>query len=717
MFEQDNYNKARLMKGQDLQLKILYSDTSGVGTTIGTNVMLENPTMSTDSLRIAILTYASYIYQQNVLGSQFNTDQSVWWQDFSAGLAWLGESIQSISQGATQKTVQIPLIFDVIAQLCSEKMVRIHKSLIRYSPQWETPFSLAQATQLVNGSIYVVVTPPEVSATLVDYSTSTQIAPTEEGYSYLLKAATGVYAFGAQIVEQGLKKGLFTRDPSAFARVYPYFGTGGSAGTGCYSEAELEAPFNYPAFSRFVQYDERDLVISRVFRPTAGGLSTIVGTSLTAHMTYPLLRNPIPVIYKFLDLNQVVMVLCSWMVTLLGQDLYGQSQRIFTGFTFSLSDFVILIRQSVLTMFPSQTHAQFVSPIAGTPTTTQSLFMPLIVDSITTPLPQYANTIIPAFLNENLAMLKQFQVQVPSTPNSERLGTKPKSLCHQVTPVWGVWSGDVLPDYQYQQPSGDFAPLFSATSVLPPCQVWDCKAVSVSDKKTNVNYGLAQIMDEWNGWAVLAKNRSTKQATFASDKNPEVSLLMYTRYLYNSSDSFAASTRPKNAFNAPYYEYIKTLPKTQDLPDKKKSKVQAIVPSTYFSLYTRAILTLNPLPASVITALQLFITPTIRLTTDPQIPDVLSMQAYQVYTTELSSASTSLATIASDNEVARNFIAAENLTSGLFAADANNDIYTDAISEIAKHGGGNDIIKSLLGGLASMIPIVGPALGSVITGM
>jgi len=699
--------------------KMLYSQSQGPGELAGTNIMSENPRMSTESLQIALLTYASYIYNQGIISSVQNSDGSVWWYDFSSGLAWLGQAIQSISQGATQDAVDMPRIFDVMSQLCSEKTIKLHKSLIRYSPQWESPYVLQEAIVLPNTSVYTVVTPSLTGALTIPYSTSTQILPQRTSYSFLLKIAEGNKAFGAQIVKQGETTGLYTSDPSAFARVYPYFGGSGSPVAGCYNEVELEAPFHYPAFSRFVRYDTKDLVISKIFRPSAGGLSTIVGTSLvSAHCDYSRLRNPIPVNYKFIDLNQLVMVLCSWVISLAQENMPTNSSQDFTGFTFSQSDFVALIRQSVLTMFPSQCHAQFVSPLEGIPLQSASVFMPLIVDSITTPTPNFANTVIPGFLNENLAMLRGFQVAVTTTPGAQRNANTPKSLCHEVVPVWGVWSGDILPDYQFRASDGLMKPLFATVSVLPAYNVWDCKSTTVPDNKVNINYGLAPVMTEWNNWAISAKNRSAKQATFACDTNPKVSLLCYTRYLANTADEISeTSARPKNAFSAPLYDCVKTLPKGGRVKEDPKKKVQAVVPSTYFDLYTRSILSLSPLPTSVLTSLQLFITPTIRLTIDPQLGDNLSMQAYQVYTGELSSASTSLGTPMSDNEVGRNFISGQNMTSGLFAADADNDVYTQAIATIEKYGSGSDVIKSLLGGIASMIPIVGPTLGNVINSL
>jgi len=706
--------------------EVLYSGTAKLGSTLGTNVMLEQVVVSTDSLRIMALTYASYVYQQGILQSVQNSTGGVWWSDFAAGLSYLGQSIQSISQGTTQDVVNVPRIFDVLAELCKEKRALFKGSMIRYTPEWTTAFSLSEGTELPNGSIYGVVGPVEPPAYPVPCSTSAVIPANTTGYSFLLRAAEGAKAFGGLVVEQGARPSMYTNDPSIYARVYPYFGQGGTNFTGCYNEAELETAFNYPGFSRFVAYDKEDTVISRIFRPVAGGPSTIIGESLVAPCNYQKLRNPIPTVYKFLDLNQVFMVLCSWAVNLI-QEAEGFVSTDFAGFSFTQKEFLYLIRQAILTQFPSQCHAQFVSPIGGIPSSTVSVFMPLLVDSLGAPLPQYSTMAIPQVLSENLAWLKAFQVAVDQTANSARYGNTPTSLAYNYCPVWGVWSGDVVPDYQYKAPDGTFHNLFqTGPPTIPDARLWDLTSTAAANTKIDINFGLAQVMTEWNQFCVNAKNRSTLEGTMSSDTS-KFSLLHYTRVLRAPTDQYGASVpsgQPKNAFNAPLYQNIKTLPRGGDREkvlekthSKNKTPVQAVVPSTYFDLKTISITSQKLMPGNFLTLLQYFITPTIRLTTDPLVADELSMQAYQVYTGELATASTSLGNIVSDNEVARNYLAGANMTSGLFAGDADNDIYSSMVAELTRTGSGNDLIKTLMGGLASMIPVVGPAVSSLISGL
>lgn len=690
---------------------------------VGTNTLTIKTTMQTPVLVEALATYLSSLYCFNIPGSYADGDGDATtgvWTAAAAGAAYLGQGMYKLSLGSNIEVSKMPRIFDVLTQLLTTKTVRLGAGIVRYSPTWSEVFEFPEAFTTPTGAVWTCVQPG--NSDVVSFTTNA-VPPSADDYSVLLKLSEQNKEFGSQVVEYSQNKGLYTQDPSCYARVYSYFGSGGTPQIGCYNEVELEAPFQYPQFSRFVNYDLSDRVISRIFHPTVGGINTAVGQTLVQPCNYSLLRNPIPAIYKFIDFYQIYTVLCHYMVNVLEQSSIsaGTPDYVADTLPFTQEEFCVALRQALMTQYPSQIHGQFVAPQTGVPTQNVSVFEPFIVDSVTAASQAFASFLIPQFLQENLCMLKQTYSDISSTPKSDKFKTPPKRLRHNYYPVWGVYSGDIPPVFSFQTGEGS-KPLFTpAPGNAATWRLWDAVSNQNPLEKFNFNsIRFTSVVSAWNDALTRRQNVTSKIGPISGDEGPGVKLLLYTRVVEYIPQG---TLEGKSRYSSPMYDSIVNKPgdrqaKEKDFKEKKKEKekkIDAVQPASYFDLYTEAILSHCPMAMDYFGAVRYFILPEIRL--DAQGTDTLTQAAYAVYTGEVCSVSNTMGTSPSDNEVSRLLLIAQLMTSGIFAASSDNNVLTQAASELLSHESGSDFIKSLLGGMASLIPGVGGVISNVIQGL
>lgn len=695
---------------QDKRVKLEKEKTLGFATVkstnlqMGTGVMIVPTEMLQSELVYALMTYASNVFFKGTIGAG-ETASGVTNAAFNAGLAYLGAGMQTISKGATAELTTIPKIFDVMTELLCEKKVPIHSGIIHYTPQWDVDFDLTHTITTATGSVFTLV-PPTSAPTIVCPITS--VSPSSDGYSCLLRVSDDSQ-YGSKVVDFGSSKGLLEADPSCYARNYNYFGASGDVGS-LYNESEMEVGFHYPQFAKFVKYDSADAVVSRVFQPQSGSIVTPVGLSLTASKyNAKSLRNSCPVQYKFLDFNTLYCTVVTWLIAVwesVPPNLQGNT--LFTGlgqFNFSINEFQWLLRQAVLSIFPEQCHAQFVAPVKSSPSASNSVFEPFIVDSITSPNALYSQMMLPLFIVENLNMLKSRFLD-----NS----TGTDSFTHNFIPVWGVYSGDTPPVFVFTDGNGTVTPMFNPVSTMPGASIWDASAAAIGTK-VQVNNFLPEFLNEWNMRIDgFAKRSSTKLSMMEADSSSIASLLPYTRVINKIGEQEIKMGGVQLNYNNPADDFI--LNKPVDISKKdKKGKVNAIPPATYYELETKTITSQVPLNAEIQGAIRFFMLPSIRL--NYTSGDLLTLNAYQIYTGEIcQSTNINGTTNIAPNELYRIFGIGINLASGYPAADPNNDVLTAAVATLSDKGIGLDFLKALLGGISSVIPVVGPILSGLIGG-
>jgi len=523
------------------------------------------------------------------------------------------------------------------------------------------------------------------------------------------------------------KKGGYYSDRSAFARSYVYFGSGGSIGAGMYADAELEVAFKYPMFSRFVPYDQDDKVVSRVFVPTSGSLGTPVGLSITdGEFNKFMLKNPITPIYKCLDLIEFAEIVANWIARVFTTSTgvansAAPSNNILTPqtFTFTIYEFIFMIRQTVLSVFPEQCHSQFMAPIRATPTSNNSVFQPLIVDTFGCPDLQASQMLLPNFLVENLSMLRQVIVPLESTRKSKQYGTKPKKLFHSAVPVWGVYSGDVIASPTWTDAQGDQQLLFAPG--VSPGSFADCTSAVSNNSKFDPNPWLRFHISEWNQAVNGLGAAVSTVSPVMPDVNPERSLLHYTRVLVPSQVD-----NVRKGGNESYPErvtkYIGNFYPTEVKREVKReksgtptTKVEIIPPASSAQRITRSLTGYGVFLTDTMSSLNFLFLPSIRF--DPENPDILGDTNYRVYTGEVSSINSNTTEHSTAVEAIRIYTLANALVTNLLSGGKNSgNTLTSAVQFVTEHGLGSDFLKMLLGGAASLIPVVGPAISAAISG-
>jgi len=675
---------------------------------LGTTSLIIPSDLTLETVTYALATLQSYIMGAGLTAvlQQSDLDPS---DMTTGGLAYLGQGLVTLSTGGSFELTKLPRIFDVLIALLSPKLVRIGPQSLRYTPNWGTQYEYPSSFTTSWGTVYGTVIP--ASGDFYNIIPGGFLGDSDR-YGNFLKMCENYNSWGLSVVDYGKINGLYRRDPSAYARNYVYFGAAGPS-AGLYSEAELEVPFYYPRWSKFVKYGTQDEVVSRVFTPQSGGISGPVALSLYAAGANPYaqLKTPYPIIYKFINLYDVVNVLVGWLIGVYNSTPANvQGDTIFTKPTqipFSIKDFAWMIRQAILSFCPEQTGAQFVAPVEAIPSQNNSVFQPFIVDGCITPNRDLGNIEIPVFLNENLSMLAGYHLTPRQTPNSKKYGTTPKKLRHDFVPVWGVYSGDELPIPMFINDSGQEVPIFQTANVIPECRLSDGISVNNLNQKILVNSYLPSIKTAWNTLVSgFAKRTSTKVTPMNTDVNMRVSLLNYTRVLKKFDNDTLKTHVTKPLLPQPIDKYIANRPSL-----KKK----AVPPATYYELYTYEILSHSPLDSTMVGALRNMVIPSIRFDYTGQ--DKLTGVAYSIYTTELCSTLNYTNQQAAQQEILRQVNVGLMCVQGLFGSNAENDELVATIDYLNSSGQGGSLITSLLGGLASMVPVVGPLLSDAISSM
>lgn len=689
---------------------------------VGNTQLVVGTEIDLGQLDIATATFYTRLLQ---MGATMKQDDGVPQYDlFAAGLSYLVNRGILYSMNSDMALNKLPQIYEVIFNLLRAKTCFFSNGRIQYSALMDASHELPWTITTDVGTKYTFT--PVVSSANTGTMLNGPITPSQEGYSALMASLQSSVGYGMKLVDLDEKKrGGYYTDPSAFARSYVYFGSGGSKAAGMYADAELEVPFKYPLFSRFVPYNVDDKVVARVFTPTSGSLGTPVGLSITdGEFNQFMLKNPITPIYKCLDLIEFAEIVANWLARVFtsssgvaNQAAPGNASVTPHTLGFTIYEFIFMIRQTVLSVFPEQCHSQFVAPIKATPSANNSVFQPLIVDTFGTPDIQGSAMLLPTFLVENLSMLRQVIVPLDSTKKSKQYGTKPKKLFHSAIPVWGVYSGDTIAEPTWTDSDNNQVPLF--TPGVSPASYADCISAFSSTDKFNPNPWMRYHVSEWNLVVAGMGAAVTQVGPVTVDVNAERSLLHYTRVLSTST----LEKKPKGVGGEGYPEsitkYIKNFYPTEVKREVKREKstgykVELIPPASSAQRITRSITGYGVFLTDTMPALHNLFIPSIRF--DPEASDILVDSNYRVYTGEVSCVTTNAIEESVPVEAVRLKALGDNLVVNLLSNGKNaGNSLTSALQYVADHGLGSDFLKMLLGGAASLIPVVGPAISAAIT--
>jgi len=639
----------------------------------------------------------SYVYGfGSAINKNMNSQVPV---DFAAGVATMidGMILYGLGEITTQK---YPLIHAIYARMFTTRTRKFRYGEITYQPTIAMP-TFNTTMNLNNGDIYFTI-PPDSSVLALLTSPASVIVGNQEAYSQTLSVFPRKECpMSAEVDIEKVKK-LYSSDPSCFARTYAYFGQNGTTTQGLVNDAELEIPFKMPSFGKFVNYNPEDTQIARVLKLQSGGAALNLAFALTDRQFHEEhLKNPIPVIYKFLDLTELYLYVATTLASIYASQVFATQYTAATPLPFSKYDFFIILRQAVLTQFgASQLQGQFLQPLNQSSGSGQK-FKPLVYDPCTIPISAYNSFILPQTIHENLSMLKQCSY-LPAKAKADKVSP----LRVTYVPVWGVFIDDELPDIVVPLGESSFN-LFSSASVLPSYTRITDLTTGSSNTKVNPNARQAVIvLDSWNA-AMNKVNSLVRVNAISSDVNVTGNLLIHTRVQESVQKE---SLQLPLKLQDPCTQFIKDTIQVS-VPGKKHTEIRAINVAT---VQTTTILSPKSVPTALSNTLFELLIPTIR----PDLrssEDKLTIPAWQTYTGETSSQPySSGAGTSSLSEVQRVFQLATRITAQPFSPSDTMDSLPQAMKQLAEHSWGADLFGQIASGLLGMIPVVGPVLGQAV---
>jgi hypothetical protein len=423
-------------------------------------------------------------------------------------------------------------------------------------------------------------------------------ATNEESYSYFLKVVAGLSQI--PILKRLLKtvnmtehKSVLERDASAFAYSYPYFGLSADQTTAWWNNAESLTNITSPALAKYVPYPQSGPITftSQKYVPTAGGASQFLTPLADLPISY---FNKVPINYKPIDTQDLWARLISWYqgLVLKKGGLTGGAQAV-SAYTLnmSLQTFYIIASRMVLRNSPCQFLGQFEGP--NTLGTTTNYFQPFMVTASTWPNQFYELMKIPEILAENLAMLQEFSY------NFSFRGKSSNNFA-QFVPIWGFYPNDLPLNPTISFPDGTTAPMFVAPGPENPIQLSNLSYGGPGNPNfVNVNSSYYEgAVNTWNEKISELQDVSVPIATNNRSRAGTIPYAMFVTKMVNTITTEVPGFESlRNKFYGP----------------RKESKGKLLPPGTPASLHVRGMCSSVPLPKEVAGALNILITPSIRL--------------------------------------------------------------------------------------------------------
>jgi len=244
-------------------------------------------------------------------------------------------------------------------------------------------------------------------------------------------------------VDTGAKAVLtdkYSRDISGFASLSDYYGRGNSTASSASGTVEAEVRFVSPILANYAEYKKSAARVSRKIKLSSGDSTASYGLGYMKGMRLNTFNSAYPIIHKFIDIDEVVTLLCHYFVAAVNQ-MINSSPNINSGSAINsdikaacvqlnctAQQFRLIVRQQIVSMF-SDTQALFqFQNYSNAP----NAFEPLRVGSNCYGPGDNTKMLIPTLLNENLRALLPSIYSVPTKYYND----KNKQI---VVPVWGVY--------------------------------------------------------------------------------------------------------------------------------------------------------------------------------------------------------------------------------------------------------------------------------------
>lgn len=407
-------------------------------------------------------------------------------------------------------------------------------------------------------------------------------------------------------------------DVSAFAAVSPYFGAGNSASSSTCSSTESEVPYRSNILACNAVYSAANGRVARNFNIGSGDTTAAFGLGLCPEFDYLSYNTRFPVIYKFLDLDEVCYALITWYYGLVQQAIadtpVGSSQNsavqpdliaACAPFTFSAQQFRIAVRQVVLYYYANSAALTQFLRYSSAPNS----FEPLRCGSNTYPANLATTLFMPNILIENLRMLQMRTFTFPTKyPNKKNTQT--------FVPVWGAYTRAPALNYYgtfLSTESSTFGSLLFTGDDTNDPNVWDGLDTNNNVCDLNASQFVSDIIFEWNARIGFLNAFSVPTGQLGGSSNGI--LLTTTRYCVYGVDQPQEVSKLSpfiKKFMPPQFVQKKVLTRTVSKKELKEEKEYYIPPDgTLFSQYTTAFSSLTNINESLRSILNYFIFPTV----------------------------------------------------------------------------------------------------------
>jgi len=475
-------------------------------------------------------------------------------------------------------------------------------------------------------------------------------------------------------------------DPSVFARSFNYLGSSSDTPGGSYGECELET--NYlkswiPA--QFCPYADADVRVSRCFHHKSGDSSLLMTLPFLPGLHMADYRNPAPVIYKYIDFEEIYSWIIQWLVASLAQVMKNaaSTELVTAPLDMSSQTFRIVLRQALLQIFSEQATVQFMTqrPAASS---TDNVFVPFVLNSGTYSSPSFSQVKYPQILIENLRMLK--------TTVRKNPGSKAKLV---YLPVLGRWwndeynsDPDLAENTAWNQPARSTKLFALDPSAETNIDLIDGNAGTVVINMNSEYYQTAAAAISTYFSNLVAAGGVL--STCGGDTGPGFSLLHLTKYVSTFSATHVA-TDPFAIMKQHVLEVTRSKSKGKlvsqpvRIAEKKSGPVTTVVGSVANN-YVSSVSSSVPLSQDLQLLVTRFIVPVIRASV--VAPGIQQESEWQIAYVEPYRIDTSTGAVGTGNtlSIAANIAAASLAPITAITSGANSDELVGVMKHLAETG-------------------------------
>jgi hypothetical protein len=657
--------------------------TSPTQQAIYQNIIKITPDWNPNSFREMYAALSAYFLQRNIATTQDPTAALI---TFFNGMSFQFEGMAAEIAGTPSLETRLRIVHDIV-NAWKPKEVTTH-TFYKNSYSWNDVITKYDGVYPVwntwqpvipdqdNGLYDATASPYTPTPTVTDYST----------YLNQVKAIDSSAAHMLKVVGPD-EPSTVSKDVSAFAKVYPYVGLNPSGSGSYYNDVESEVDVRAPILAHNVIYNTsiQDTRVPRKLTVNQGGPGVQLAPLLQQYTSW---YNKCPISFKFLDMFEVVNTLIYFYMqaAVQAQKKLGNPLSDYA-FNFSLQDFVIAVRQSLMSVYKDQWIGQFVGPLSYDPSATN--FLPLQILANCYGSDQFSKFVVPGMLAENLAFL-----QTTLLSQKNRKSKYNKTL---FVPVWGYYD-DIQPEWVLNNGT-TIAKLFASPPQKAISYV-NCTIGGSTYINANAAYYL-MVMSQWNS-AVTSLKEFVYITDLGNLSPPSSAFLMQmTRVYGNVKLNNSSSVIPR--LNFPSLKPITNLNALvrQDSKefDKKRATIPMLPPPTNVQYITeQERFSMFPVIKELHDLTQYFILPSVRL--DPtSTNDILNNIMYQTITGE------GLRMPFSSQSISPGYLN-RSMDQGNMSVEGAGKLwssnYSNVLTKLAQEGNGG-ILAGLLGGLAKSI--------------